>query len=193
MCVCVLCVCLWVCFFYWPQSSEPRRLSGAGVLGGILHPHQNQEVEVVPHAVLRLDVLLKRNRLVVELVSFQTWKTQHQPFFIYMLPAHSCTRRGGEARRWNSPLDETGGFSGSLPPSVVFSTPQVRKGVVDWHRKWGWGRWWWRWRRTEDRKRTPGGKQKAPGWGGHRLNMEMRHFKQKLVKHKCHLCVFQAI
>lgn len=44
---------------------------GAGVLGRILHPHQNQEVKVVPHVVFRFDVLLKGHRLVVKFVPFQ--------------------------------------------------------------------------------------------------------------------------
>lgn len=48
---------------------------GAGVLGGILHSHQNQEVKVVPHAVFRFDVFLKGHRLVVKFVPLQSCRT----------------------------------------------------------------------------------------------------------------------
>ena len=48
---------------------------GAGVLGPILHPHQNQEVKVMPHVVFGFDVLLEGHRLVVEFVPFQPCKT----------------------------------------------------------------------------------------------------------------------
>lgn len=43
----------------------------ACVFSGVLHLHQDQEVDVVPHVVLRCDVLLKGHRLVVELVPLQ--------------------------------------------------------------------------------------------------------------------------
>lgn len=45
---------------------------GAGVVRLVLLTHQNDEVQVVPDVVLQFDVLLKRHRLVVELVSLQT-------------------------------------------------------------------------------------------------------------------------
>lgn len=47
---------------------------GAGVLGRILHPHQNQEVKVVPHVVFGFNVLLKGHRLVIKFVSLQPCK-----------------------------------------------------------------------------------------------------------------------
>ena len=45
---------------------------GAGVVRLVLLAHQDDEVQVVPDVVLQFDVLLKRHRLVVELVSLQT-------------------------------------------------------------------------------------------------------------------------
>lgn len=42
----------------------------SGVLGGVLHFHQHDETQVVPHVVFLLDVLFKGDRLVVKLVSF---------------------------------------------------------------------------------------------------------------------------
>lgn len=47
---------------------------GASVLGWILHPHQNQEVKVMPHVVFGFNVLLKGHRLVVKLVPLQPCK-----------------------------------------------------------------------------------------------------------------------
>lgn len=46
----------------------------SGVLRWILHPHQDQEVKVVPHAVLWFDMLLKGHRLVVKFIPLQAWK-----------------------------------------------------------------------------------------------------------------------
>ena len=44
---------------------------GACVLRGVLHFHQDDEAQVMPHVVLFLDVLFKCDGLVVKLVSFQ--------------------------------------------------------------------------------------------------------------------------
>lgn len=49
---------------------------GARVVGLVLHPHQHDEVQVVPHVVLVFDVLLKGHGLVVKLVPFQPWEKQ---------------------------------------------------------------------------------------------------------------------
>lgn len=45
------------------------------VLSRVFHPHQNQEVKVVPHVVFWFEVLLKRHRLVVKFVPFQPCRT----------------------------------------------------------------------------------------------------------------------
>lgn len=47
----------------------------AGVLSRILHPHQNQEVKVMPHVVFRFDVLLEGHCFVVKFVPLQPCKT----------------------------------------------------------------------------------------------------------------------
>lgn len=46
----------------------------ACVLRGILDLYQDDEEQVVPHVVLNFDVLFKGDRLIVKLVSLQTWK-----------------------------------------------------------------------------------------------------------------------
>lgn len=46
---------------------------GPGVLRGVLHFHQHDEAQVVPHVVFFLDVLFKGDSLVVELVSLQAY------------------------------------------------------------------------------------------------------------------------
>lgn len=45
---------------------------GPGVVRLVLLTHQDDEVQVVPDVVLQFDVLLKRHRLIVKLVSLQT-------------------------------------------------------------------------------------------------------------------------
>lgn len=50
-----------------------------GVVRLVLLTHQDDEVQVVPDVVLQFDVLLKRHRLIVKLVSLQTCgRTQSQ-------------------------------------------------------------------------------------------------------------------
>lgn len=49
---------------------------GACVVSLVLHPHQHDEVQVVPHVVLVFDVLLKGHGLVVKLVPLQPWGRQ---------------------------------------------------------------------------------------------------------------------
>lgn len=49
---------------------------GARVVSLVLHPHQHNEVQVVPHVVFVFDVLLKGHGLVVKLVPFQPWERQ---------------------------------------------------------------------------------------------------------------------
>lgn len=44
------------------------------VLRGVLHFHQDDKAQIVPHVVFLLDVLFKGNSLVVKLVSFQAWR-----------------------------------------------------------------------------------------------------------------------
>ena len=43
-----------------------------GELSGVLHLHENDEVEVVPHVVFLQHVRLERYRLVVKRLPFQT-------------------------------------------------------------------------------------------------------------------------
>ena len=45
---------------------------GPGELCGVLDPDVDDEVEVVPHVVLRADVLLERHVLVVEALALET-------------------------------------------------------------------------------------------------------------------------
>lgn len=71
---------------------------GPRVLRGVLDTHQHQEVQVVPHAVLRLDVLLERHRLVVELVPLQSCRRQR-----YIL----VRRRSQMLRPVSTPTDRT--------------------------------------------------------------------------------------
>lgn len=42
----------------------------------VLHSHQHYEVQVVPHVVLVLNMLLKGHCLVVKLVPFESWERQ---------------------------------------------------------------------------------------------------------------------
>lgn len=47
---------------------------GSGELGGVLDPDVDDEVEVVPHVVLRADVILEGHNLVVESFPLQGCK-----------------------------------------------------------------------------------------------------------------------
>lgn len=97
-----------------------------GVLRRILHPHQNQEVKVVPHAVLRFDMLLKGHRLVVKFVPFQSCKTL-AVFEKNSLNVNCFVQKGFHVAVHTA--DETRGFENLL--LSLFLAPQIGKCVND--------------------------------------------------------------
>lgn len=60
------------------QTAYPNHLCNVAlwscVLSRVLHLDKHDEEQIMPHVVLHLNVLLKRHRLVVKLVSLQSCK-----------------------------------------------------------------------------------------------------------------------
>lgn len=69
------------------------------VVGLVLHSHQHDEVQVVPHVVLVFNVLLKGHCLVVELVPFESWERQAR--------AETVEGGHGEGRRREEVSEQT--------------------------------------------------------------------------------------
>lgn len=127
---------MWLCNLCFKSCTHCNHLGHvalrAGVLSRILHPHQNQEVEVVPHIVLRFYVLLKGHRLVVKFVPFQTWKTaafinECPSNHVFFPPPPPNLQMSFHAALRTT--DETGGFKDLLFSLLLAS--QVCKRVDD--------------------------------------------------------------